>query len=313
MLFILTEEGKDKLQKSIILVIDDDPTQHIILRNYLKAAGYMVIHAEDGEQGLRIFETKRPDLVLLDVQMPGLDGFQVLEKIKKNDKNIDVAVLLLTALDYQHLKIQGLEFGADDYITKPFNKAELLARISAVLRRSDRSRRREGAMEGDLADVGVSDLLQSMELGMKTAAIRIRDIDAEIVIQNGKLLYARQGTFTGNQALLRIFLIDQGCFSVIFNEIPPYITGKPKPLMPILMNISNEVDDVFEIMRQMGIEDRRLQIKGDISEYPELEKISEILPANFIKIITTMNGTIKDNIKTLIDASQKRVIKVEIS
>ncbi|MDM8537768.1 response regulator [Desulfobacterales bacterium HSG17] len=299
------------MQKSIILVIDDDPTQHIILRNYLKAAGYEVIHAEDGEQGLKIFDAKKPDLVLLDVQMPGLDGFQVLEKIKKNDDNKHVAVLLLTALDYQHLKIQGLEFGADDYITKPFNKAELLARISAVLRRSDRGRRREGAMEGDLADVGVSDLLQSMELGIKTATIRIRDIDAEIVVKNGKLLYARQGISTGDQALLRIFLIEQGYFSVVFNEIPPYISEKPRSLTSILMNISNEVDDVFEIMRQMGVKDRRLQIKGDISEYPELEKISEILPASFIQIITAMNGTIKDNIKTLIDASQKRVLKVE--
>ncbi|QTA81605.1 Two component system response regulator domain-containing protein, DUF4388 [Desulfonema limicola] len=298
------------MQKNIILVIDDDPTQHIILRNYLKAAGYEVVHAEDGEQGLKIFEAKKPDLVLLDVQMPGLDGFQVLEKIKKSEDS-NVAVLLLTALDYQHLKIQGLEFGADDYITKPFNKAELLARISAVLRRSDRSRRREGAMEGDLADVGVSDLLQSMELGMKTAVIRIRDIDAEIVVQSGKLLYARQGVFTGDQALLRIFLLEQGYFSVVFNEIPPYITGKPRSLTSILMNIANEVDNVFEIIRQMGVKDRRLQIKGDISEYPELEKISEILPANFIRIITAMSGTIKDNIKTLIDASQKRVLKIE--
>jgi len=298
------------LQKNIILVIDDDPTQHIILRNYLKAAGYEVIHAEDGEHGLKLFETKKPDLVLLDVQMPGLDGFQVLEKMKKSEGS-NVAVLLLTALDYQHLKIQGLEFGADDYITKPFNKAELLARISAVLRRSDKSRRREGAMDGDLADVGISDLLQSMELGMKTAVIKIRDIDAEIVVKNGKMFYARQGAFTGDQALLRIFLIEQGCFSVVFNEIPPYITGKPRPLTSVLMNISNEVDDVSEIIRQMGVQDRLIQIRGDVADYPELEEISDILPATFIRIITAMKGTIKDNIKTLVDASQKRVIKIE--
>lgn len=310
MLFIRVEEGKGKLQKNIVLVIDDDPTQHIILRNYLKAAGYEVVHAEDGEQGLKIFETKRPNVVLLDVQMPGLDGFQVLEKIKK-DGDDSVAVLLLTALDYQHLKIQGLEFGADDYITKPFNKAELLARISAVLRRADRSRRREGAMEGDLSDVGISDLLQSMELGLKTAVIRMRDIDAEVVVENGKLLYARQGIFTGDQAMLRVFLLEQGYFSVVFNEIPSYISGKPRTLTSVLMNISNEVDEISEIIRQMGVKDRLIQIKGDISDYPELEKISEILPANFIRIITAMNGTIRDNIKTLIDASQKRVIKIE--
>lgn len=295
----------------LILIIDDDPTHHLIVGNYLKKSGYDAIHALDGEQGLKMLDERKPHLVLLDIQMPGMDGFQLIRKIKKNRSRQHVAVIFLTALKRQEIITKGLELGADDYIVKPFDRSELLARIKAVLRRMDRRCPHEGHMEGELADVGVSDLLQSLEIGMKTATIRMKEMNAEIVVDNGGFLYARQGHFTGEQALQRIFLLERGGFSVKFNEKPPGVTGKTLPLTSILMNVTKEVDEIRDIMQQMGVENRQMIIVGDLTGFPALEKIRHITPATFAEIIARMEGNLKDNIKILIQASAERILKIE--
>lgn len=295
----------------LVLIIDDDQSQHMILGGYLKLSGYRVADAYDGAEGLRMLEELKPDLVLLDVQMPGMDGFQTLQEIKKKAAYRNVSVLFLTALERQHLKIKGLELGADDYITKPFDRAELLARINAVLRRSDRSRQLEGIMEGDLADVGIADLLQSMELGVKTATILLDGIDGEILVRNGELLYVRQGSLTGDQALVRIFLLEKGAFSIKFNELSKRISEEPRPLTSVLMNVSNEVDEIKDIIRQLKVENRLIKIAGDISEFPGIEKIRELTPMTFTEMIAAMDGDPRDNIKILVAASKSRKLKIE--
>ncbi|MGE0084491.1 MAG: response regulator [Desulfococcaceae bacterium] len=295
----------------LILIIDDDPAHHLILGNYLKKSGYDVIHALDGEHGLKMLAERKPRLVLLDVQMPGMDGFQLIRKIKKDTSGQHAAVIFLTAMKRQEIITKGLELGADDYIVKPFDRSELLARIKAVLRRMERRIPHEGHMEGELCDVGIPDLLQSMEIGMKTATIRMKEMDAEIVLKNGSFLYARQGHFTGEQALQRVFLLEKGGFSVKFNEIPSGVSGKPIPLTPILMNVTKEVDEIRDIMRQMGVENRQMIIVGDLSGFPGLEKIRHITPATFAEIISCMKGNLRDNIKILIQASAERILKIE--
>ena len=310
---VLTKKhhAEEKVADYLILIIDDDPTHHLIVGNYLKKSGYDVIHALDGELGLKMLDERKPHLVLLDVQMPGMDGFQLIRKIKRNTSRQHVAVLFVTALKRQEIITKGLELGADDYIVKPFNRSELLARIKAVIRRMERRTPHEGHMEGELTDVGIPDLLQSMEIGMKTATIRMKEMDAEIVVQNGAFLYARLGQFTGEQALQRIFLLEKGGFSVKFNEIPPGVRGKTIPLTSILMNVTKDVDEIRDIMGQMGVENRQMIIAGDLSLFPELEQIRHITPATFAEIIASMEGDLKENIRILIQASTERILKIE--
>ncbi|MCP4349841.1 MAG: response regulator [Desulfobacterales bacterium] len=295
----------------LILIVDDEKAQHMILGDYLKLSGYKVAHAYDGAEGLKMLEELKPNLVILDVQMPGMDGFQTLQEIKKKAAHRNVAVLFLTALERQHLKIKGLELGADDYITKPFDRAELLARINAVLRRSDRSRQLEGIMEGDLADVGIADLLQSMELGVKTATIVLGEIGGEILVKNGELLYVSQGTLTGDQALIRIFLLEKGAFSIKFNELSKTVSEKPRGLTSVLMNISNEVDEIKDIINKLHVDNRLIKIVGDVSEFPEIDKIRELTPMTFTEMIVAMDGNSRDNIKILAAASKSRKLKIE--
>ena len=116
-----------------ILVADDDSNICELLRLYLTKEGYLPIMANDGEEALRLFETETPDLVLLDIMMPRLDGWQVCRKIRKKS---DCPILMLTAKGELFDKLLGLELGADDYIVKPFEAKEVVARIKAVLRRS---------------------------------------------------------------------------------------------------------------------------------------------------------------------------------
>ena len=119
--------------KQRILLIDDDPNIRRLIRLYLEKEGYEVVEAGRGDEGLSAFRAKAPALVLLDVMLPGVDGLQVLREIRKGSK---APVIMLTAKDETFDKVLGLELGADDYITKPFESKELVARVKAVLRRS---------------------------------------------------------------------------------------------------------------------------------------------------------------------------------
>jgi DNA-binding response OmpR family regulator len=117
-----------------ILIIEDEPDMLVGLEHNLVYEGYAVTTAEDGEAGLLAWRQARPDLVLLDVMLPKLNGFDVLQTIRR--ENAEVPVILITAKGLEADKVHGLTLGADDYITKPFSIRELLARVQAVLRRT---------------------------------------------------------------------------------------------------------------------------------------------------------------------------------
>jgi DNA-binding response OmpR family regulator len=118
---------------SSILVVEDDPDTRELLSELLTRAGHDVAVAEDGAGALRSLFSRRPRLVLLDVGLPGMDGWQVLGRIREVS---DVPVLMLTAFAGELEKVRGLAQGADDYVTKPFGRQELVARVNALLRRS---------------------------------------------------------------------------------------------------------------------------------------------------------------------------------
>ena len=119
-----------------VLVVEDDKNIQELLQLYLEKEGYAVTVADDGAQGLAKFRAIRPDLVLLDVMMPVMDGWAVCKSIRADG---DTPVIMLTAKSETDDKITGLKAGADDYITKPFEMREVLARIEAVLRRTERN------------------------------------------------------------------------------------------------------------------------------------------------------------------------------
>jgi DNA-binding response OmpR family regulator len=115
-----------------ILLIDDSETERALITSRLEQHGYLVSTAADGTEGLRKVYELKPNLILLDIVMPGLDGWQALERIREVS---NIPVIMLTARDSELEKVRGLRGGADDYVAKPFSSVELLARVEAVLRR----------------------------------------------------------------------------------------------------------------------------------------------------------------------------------
>lgn len=121
------------MQKEKILVVDDDKNICELLRMYLEKEGYVVLMAHNGVDAVNTFNVGNPDLVLLDIMLPQLDGWQVCREIRKTS---EAPIIMLTAKDEVFDKVLGLELGADDYVTKPFDTKEIVARIKAVLRRT---------------------------------------------------------------------------------------------------------------------------------------------------------------------------------
>ncbi len=121
------------VKKTTILTADDDPQLLRLVARNLQFEGYEVLTASDGKQALELVETKSPDLVLLDVMMPRMDGFTVCQRVREFSS---VPIIIITARGQDQDKVRGLDLGADDYLTKPFSIDELLARVRAVLRRA---------------------------------------------------------------------------------------------------------------------------------------------------------------------------------
>ena len=125
-----------KLSKHII-VVEDEPDTAELLEFHLENAGYKVTIAEDGYEALKKIHKLRPDLLILDLMIPEIDGFEVCRLIRKDPANESLPVMMCTAKGDETSKIQGLDFGADDYVTKPFSPREVVLRVKNLLKRSD--------------------------------------------------------------------------------------------------------------------------------------------------------------------------------
>src|SRR5438067_13260743 len=149
-----------------ILVVDDEPRIVQIVRDYLQHGGFAVLVASDGPSALRTARTGRPDLVVLDLSLPGQDGLDVARALRREG---DVPIIMLTARTEEADKLVGLEIGADDYVTKPFSPKELVARVRAVLRRTERPR-------ADTEIVRVGDLTLDMPRMRATVGDRVVEL-----------------------------------------------------------------------------------------------------------------------------------------
>jgi two-component system response regulator RpaA len=124
--------------KPRILIIDDDPAIVELVAVNLEMAGYDISRAEDGVKAQALAVQLLPDLIMLDLMLPRVDGFTVCQRIRRDERTSDIPILMLTALGQTQDKVDGFNAGADDYLTKPFELEEMLARVRALLRRTDR-------------------------------------------------------------------------------------------------------------------------------------------------------------------------------
>ncbi len=215
-----------------ILVVDDEPQIRRIMRTTLTGAGYEVDDARTGEEGLEKVRSFRPDLVLLDINMPGMGGIAACKAMRADTH---VALIMLTVRNTEASKVDALDAGADDYVTKPFSTPELLARIRAALRRvpaspySSPSRIRIGRLEVDFASRTVSN-------GSTTAHLTPKELDLlryltqhpNEAVSHRQLLQAVWGPDYGDQVdYLRVFIMNLRKKVEMNPETPEYITTEP--------------------------------------------------------------------------------------
>ena len=194
------EEEMDRDQKTILIVDDEQPIREILVYN-LKKEGYNVIEASDGITALNIALEQYPDLILLDIMLPKMDGLSVCKRIKNS---YNVPILMLTAKDSEIDKILGLELGADDYITKPFSVRELIARVKANLRKveniavtridNDNSKKKENKI-----------IVNDLELDLDKFEVKIRGEVIDLTVREFeviKFLAAQAGQVVTRETLL---------------------------------------------------------------------------------------------------------------
>jgi two-component system alkaline phosphatase synthesis response regulator PhoP/two-component system response regulator ResD len=155
-----------------ILVIDDERNIVDLLRLYLEKEGWAVVAAGDGEQGLELHRRHDPDLVILDLMLPRIDGFEVCRELRRRG---DTPILMLTARDDDVDSIVGLELGADDYVAKPFNPRALVARVKAILRRTEVTAR--GARPIEVGTLRVDPRRREVTVNARLVELRTREFD----------------------------------------------------------------------------------------------------------------------------------------
>ena len=161
------------MERGTILVVDDEPNIADLIELYLRREGFRVVKATTGEDGVRAVGEHRPRLVVLDVGLPDVDGLEVCRRLRQTST---IPVIFLTARDGEIDRVLGLELGADDYVTKPFSPAELVARVKAVLRRT------EGPPAAEILQVGAA----TIDLGRRE--VRVRDAPVAFTTKEFELL-----------------------------------------------------------------------------------------------------------------------------
>ena len=177
-----------------ILVVDDEPDIVALVVYHLAKEGYRVSSASSGSEALATARRERPALIVLDLMLPGLSGFEVLEQLRADEATVDIAVLMLTARKEEPDRIKGLSLGADDYLTKPFSPQELVLRVRAILRRSTAA-----PATGDVLAIG------TLAIDRAAHTVTVRGREVELTPTEFKLLLLlaeRRGRVQGRAQLL---------------------------------------------------------------------------------------------------------------
>jgi DNA-binding response OmpR family regulator len=277
--------------KQQLLLVDGDPRSVRVLEVSLKNAGFNVTTASDGADALAKLEYAAPDLILTDTRLPGIDGYEMVRKLKAQPEHAAIPIVFLTSQKSIEDKIRGLELGVEDYLIKPIFVRELITRVHMLLARRTQERIATGPASrtrfaGSLEDMGVVDLLQTIEVSRKSGVARINQgkRHATVLFRDGKLVDAEIGKLRGEEAIYRALLWTTGTFEVEFKHVdnPDVI---PTSTQGLLMEGMRRVDEWGRLSEQLP----SLDVVFDIEHETLVERLTEI-PDELNAILRLLNG-----------------------
>jgi CheY-like chemotaxis protein len=293
--------------KQTILCVDDDPGVHKLLKAQLQSNNYTSHHAINGNQAIRILAQRHVDLILLDLNMPGMNGFTTLIYLKGMAETEHIPVILLSAHHREDLKIKGFEYGADDFIAKPFTGPMLLAKIKAILRRSSTPVPQPDGIHGNVKDLSIFDLLQMLTFSDKCCTVLFPEMEGKILIESGDVLFMSQSSHTGNQAFLRLLLLDQGTFSVKDNTPGDIPNPEKTPIDSLIFSTAVQIDEIKEKISNT-ITDSLLQLDEESNEFPDICSLKDDFPLSPQQLCSKMPGEIMDNLEQIAKALTNKVL-----
>ncbi len=286
-------------KKKVIICIDDDKSMHVLLKSQLTGhGGYKSLHAMSGEEALSTLKKFPVDLIILDLNMPGMDGFQILDHLKRNESTRKTPIIVLSSLNRENLKVKALERGAEDFIVKPFTGPELSARIKVVLRRNIPEKQEISSdVHGKLQEVGLFDLLHMFSFSQKSGRITFPQMNGEIILASGNILSVQQETWHGKEALLRLFFLEKGTFNIHYGVH----TGKGiGTIESLLLFTGNSLDELYDNIAY----NPQIYLLAEDEDFPEITKIKEKLPLSLYDLISSMQGELKTNLDIVDKALQ---------
>ena len=213
------------MNKQTILLTDPDPQILWMLEVSLKKAGFQVRTATDGLEALEQIKSHLPDLIVTELHLPQLDGFQLIQRIRMNHPGEELPIIILSSSDQMADKIKALELGVRDFLTKPTYLNEILNRIHLVLFDKERTKLEQGVQSGDfsgsLQEMGIIDLLFMLQKSRQSGVVHLKSTEGEgrIYFKDGRMLDAEVDDLSGERAIFRIFLWSDGEYTIIFQPV----------------------------------------------------------------------------------------------
>jgi DNA-binding response OmpR family regulator/Tfp pilus assembly protein PilZ len=211
-----------------ILVVDDDTLIRSIMRDTLTTLPATVLEAKNGEEGVSLAKSERPDLIFLDTMMPGMDGFQTAEALKQDGATAGIPLVFVSALGTSTHKVKGLDLGAEDYISKPIDPEELKARVRSILRRTRPAappppQTAPSVAKGMLQTMALPTLIGWLELERRSARLLLsrEEMEGEILFRDGQITHASQGARLGDAAVYEMLAWTEGTFNILPPESTP--------------------------------------------------------------------------------------------
>ncbi len=271
-----------------LLIVDDSRLIVQIIADYFEPMGYEVLCAGDAGMAMRCLETETPDVIVSDVLMPEVDGWQMFEMIRSIPALADIPFIFLTTERELPQKLRGFHLGADDYVVKPFDVEELYARVERILERGrqlERARRGDGAtLAGTVDHLSLPDLLQILSMNGRDGVVYLQEgeEEGEVHFENGNVVHAWAGPVAGTKALYRLLTWKTAAFRVMPRDGISQIKSVNRQISAVVMDGMVSVDewnrwkdllpDLANVLRVNG--EKRATLSADNVSESEFEVLS---------------------------------------